>query len=131
MKDTTKVGNLTLAKLLVALTERGKIVLTPFGEGGRYDLMIDEGEKVLRVQCKTGKLMKDCIVFNNYSQSAAGTKKYGTSIDAYGVYCPQNGKIYLVPASECLGYKTRLLIEPTEDARKKRKNIRLAIQYEI
>jgi PD-(D/E)XK endonuclease len=129
MKNTSKVGNLTVAKLLVALAEKGKTVLTPFGEGERYDLMIDEGEKVLRVQCKTGKLTKGCIVFNNYSQTAAGTKKYGTSVDAYGVHCPQNGKMYLVPASDCLGYKTRLRVEPTKNGRKK--NIRYAEGYEI
>lgn len=129
MKNTSKVGNLTVAKLLVALAEKGKVVLTPFGEGERYDLMIDEGKKVLRVQCKTGKLRKGCVLFNNYSQTGAGTKFYGTTVDAYGVYCPQNGKMYLVPAKDCMRYKTGLRVEPTKNGRTK--NIRYAERYEI
>jgi len=130
VKNTSKVGNLTVAKLLVALAEKGKTVLTPFGEGERYDLMIDEGDKVLRVQCKTGRLRSGSIVFNNYSQTAAGTKKYGVSVDAYGVHCPQNGKMYLVPVSDCASTKTFLRVEPTKTAWKK-KAIRYAKEFEL
>jgi hypothetical protein len=129
MKDTTKVGNLTVAKLIVALAEKGKTVLTPFGEGERYDLMIDEGTKVVRVQCKTGKLKKGVISFNNYSQTGRGTTRYGTSVDAYGVHCPQNGKMYLVPAGDCAKFKTSLRIDPAKSGREK--DIRYAAKYEI
>jgi PD-(D/E)XK endonuclease len=129
VKNTCKIGNLTVAKLLVALAEKGKIVLTPFGEGGRYDLLIDEDGKFTRTQCKTGKLKSGAIVFRNYSQTGAGTKAYGKSVDAYGVYCPQNGKCYLVPAKVCAGFITTLRVEEAKNNR--RKKIRLAAKYEI
>jgi hypothetical protein len=31
-----------------------KSILLPFGENTRYDLLIDEGDRFVRVQCKTG-----------------------------------------------------------------------------
>ena len=128
MKDTTKIGNVTVAKVLLALVEKDKQVLLPFGEGGRYDLLIDEG-KFLRVQCKTGRLRKGKIIFNNYSQTAAGWRKYKQDVDAYGVFCPQNGKTYLVPVKDCATGQTTLRIEPAKNGNRKR--IRFAEKYEL
>ena len=129
MRNTSKVGNITVAKVLVALAENDKVVLTPFGEGLRYDLLIDEGSKFIRVQCKTGRLRDGCIIFNNYSQTGAGSKRYGNSVDAYGVYCPQNRTTYFVPAADCAGTQTRLRVEKARNGM--HKNIRSAIQYEL
>src|SRR5271166_1838551 len=124
MKDTSRVGNITVAKVLLALVLKGKNVLTPFGEGGRYDLLIDEDAKFVRVQCKTGRLRNGKIIFNNYSQTAAGWKKYRDSVDAYGVFCPQNQKTYLVPRKDCATGQTSLRVEPAKNGMTK--NIRHA-----
>jgi hypothetical protein len=129
MRDTSRVGNVTVAKVLLALVVKGKNVLTPFGEGERYDLMIDEGRSVVRVQCKTGRLRKGSVIFNNYSQTAAGWKKYKDSVDAYGVFCPQNQKTYLVPVKVCASGKTALRVEPAKNGMTK--NIRYAERFEV
>jgi PD-(D/E)XK endonuclease len=129
MKNTSHVGNVTVGRILVTLAEKGKIVLTPFGEGCRYDLLIDEGEKFVRVQCKTGKLKRGCVVFKNYSVTAAGSRCYGTAVDAYGVYCPQNKKCYFVPAKDCASFETCLRVEPAKNGMKK--NIRFAKDFEL
>ena len=129
MRNTSKVGNITVAKVLVALAEHDKVVLTPFGEGLRYDLLIDEGNRFIRVQCKTGRLRNGRVVFNNYSVTGAGTKRYGESVDAYGVYCPQNRKTYLVPAVDCTKTATCLRVEPAKNGMQK--NIRHAEKYEL
>lgn len=128
MRNTTKIGNVTVANVLLALVKKDKQVLLPFGEGERYDLLIDEG-KFLRVQCKTGKLKGGAITFNNYSQTAAGWRKYKNAVDAYGVYCPQTGKTYLVPVTDCATGKTSLRIEPAKNGMQK--NIRYAKAYEL
>lgn len=129
MKNTTKIGNTTVAKVLGALAGRDKIVLMPFGEGLRYDLVLDEKGTFVRVQCKTGKLKKGCVVFKNYSVTGAGSRRYDDSVDAYGIYCPQNGKCYFISAKECAGYQTALRVEPAKNGMKK--NIRHAERYEI
>lgn len=40
--------------ILARLVQAGKMVLVPFGENQRYDLLIDEGDVFVRVQCKDG-----------------------------------------------------------------------------
>ena len=42
--------------MAAALIEAGYAVSKPFGENQRYDLVIDDGETLARVQVKTGRL---------------------------------------------------------------------------
>ena len=109
--------------------EKGENVFTPFCEGGRYDLLMDKDNQFIRIQCKTGKLKKGSVVFNNYSVTGAGSRSYGNEVDAYGVYCPQNKKTYLVPAVDCTKSATYLRVEPAKNGMQK--NIRHAEKYEI
>ncbi|HEY7150455.1 MAG TPA: group I intron-associated PD-(D/E)XK endonuclease [Solirubrobacterales bacterium] len=46
------VGQRTEAAILSDLVRRGYSVLLPFGVNQRYDLLLDLGEKFVRVQCK-------------------------------------------------------------------------------
>ena len=50
------VGERSEAAILAAFVERGFEVLLPWGTNHRYDMVLDLGERVLRVQCKTGRL---------------------------------------------------------------------------
>jgi PD-(D/E)XK endonuclease len=49
---------------MTALHEGGFTVLVPFGENLRYDLAIDNGSRLARVQCKTGRLRAGAIRSN-------------------------------------------------------------------
>lgn len=129
MKDTSGVGNKTTAKVLSALIDRYGTVFVPFGDGSRYDLLVDDNSKFVRIQCKTGKLSRGAISFRNYSMTGRGARPYGKDIDAYGVYCPQNKKTYLVPVEECTQTITALRVSPARNGMKK--NIRFAEKYEI
>ncbi|MSR35273.1 MAG: hypothetical protein EXR95_01340 [Gemmatimonadetes bacterium] len=51
-----RVGDISQAKVMAALMVAGKSILLPFGENTRYDLVIDEGDRFVRLQCKTGRL---------------------------------------------------------------------------
>ena len=129
MRNTSKIGNVTTAKVLAALMENGKTVLVPFGDGLRYDLLIDEGDRFVRVQCKTGKLKSGCVAFRNYSVTGTGRRRYGVEVDAFGVYCPQTKKCYLVPVVECAAWGTKLRVEPAKNGQTK--DIRDAGKFEI
>ena len=68
----------------------GKSVLLPWGEE-RYDLALDEGDRLVRIQCKTGVLRKGCVVFKTCITDARrplGDGGYHGQIDAFAVYCP-------------------------------------------
>jgi hypothetical protein len=50
------VGDRTTLAIMAALHDVGYDVPMPFGENTRYDLVIDDGRELKRVQCKTGRL---------------------------------------------------------------------------
>ena len=53
--NTKDVGDKTVAMVLAALVRKGKTLLLPFGDNRRYDLAVDEGGRLVRVQCKTAR----------------------------------------------------------------------------
>jgi hypothetical protein len=55
-KHPVDVGLRSEAAIVSELLRRGYYVLEPRGFNHRYDLVIDTGERFLRVQCKTGRL---------------------------------------------------------------------------
>jgi hypothetical protein len=100
------VGDKTEAMVIARLVQAGKTVLLPFGENQRYDLVIDEGDHFVRVQCKTGRLKEGAIRFNTCSYSyhhpnnrglRASRHPYYGQADAFGVYCSETDRAYLVP----------------------------------
>ena len=52
----------TLATIF-ALRPAGFDILLPFGENTRYDLVTDDGSRLRRVQCKTGRLRDGAVRF--------------------------------------------------------------------
>ena len=102
------VGDRTTAMVLARLLEVYEVVLLPFGENQRYDLLVDTGSTFVRVQCKTGRLRNGVIRFNacsstyhhpNRSPCQFYKKAYHGQADTFGVYCPDNDAVYLVPVS--------------------------------
>jgi hypothetical protein len=90
---------LTEAKILAALVGAGYLVSVPFGSGHKYDFIIDDSVRLLRVQCKTGRVNKGVLLFNSYSQSGNGATKQGYHglADIFAVLNPESGDVYLVP----------------------------------
>ncbi|MGA9996820.1 MAG: group I intron-associated PD-(D/E)XK endonuclease [Pyrinomonadaceae bacterium] len=97
--QTREKGNLTEAKILAALVAAGYLVSIPFGEGHKYDFVIDDSVSIRRVQCKTGRVKNGVLLFNSYSQSGNGATKQGYHglADLFAVLNPENGEVYLVP----------------------------------
>jgi hypothetical protein len=97
--QTREKGNLTEAKILAALVGAGYLVSVPFGSGHKYDFIIDDSVRLLRVQCKTGRVNKGVLLFNSYSQSGNGATKQGYHglADIFAVLNPESGDVYLVP----------------------------------
>jgi len=84
-----------------ALVQLGYAVFMPVGQNHRYDLLLDLGDRFLRVQCKTGRLKRGVIQFNTVStrgnRSSVYRRGYQGQVDAFAVHCPQNHANYLVP----------------------------------
>jgi hypothetical protein len=63
MEHPKVIGDRSTLAIMCALRARGFDLLVPFGENTRYDLVIDDGEPLARVQCKTGRLRNGAIEF--------------------------------------------------------------------
>ncbi len=52
---STHTGAIAETAITARAVELGLVVLKPVVEGRRYDLVIDDGGRMLRVQCKWGR----------------------------------------------------------------------------
>jgi len=97
--NSKDIGNITEAKIISKFLESGYTVAPVFGDNARYDLIIDINDELFRVQCKTGRIREGRMSFNTSSVSPFTNKQnnYIGQIDFFAVYCPDNGKYYLVP----------------------------------
>jgi PD-(D/E)XK endonuclease len=128
MRDTNRIGDITEAKVLAALMSAGYTVSVPFGIA-KYDLIMDTGTELIRVQCKTGRLRKGVVMFNVYSVRRGGGKiTYQGEADLYGVYCPDTSRVYLVPVDDAMN-TISLRVDPPKHPGGP--PIRYAAEYEI
>lgn len=97
--NTKAIGDISTSMVTAFLLRKGETILTPFGDRNRYDLVIDRNGIFSRVQCKTGRLRNGTISFNACSINIRTNKRehYKGQIEFFGVYCPDNHGIYLVP----------------------------------
>ena len=127
---TAERGNGAEAAVLAAFVQRGFHVLIPFGDGQPYDLVVELGTAMLRVQCKRAWPSKGCMHFNSHSTDHGnGRRRYRGLADIFGVYFPQNDDVYLVPVHEIEAAKGWLRLEPTRNNQKRR--VRFASDYQI
>jgi hypothetical protein len=123
-------GNLSESKVLTAYIQAGFTVSMPFGGGAPYDLIIDTGEKLLKVQVKTGRLRNGCVLFAAQRiRGHHGTQRYkyrAGEIDLFAVYCPDNDQIYIVPT---LGDLAEGRLRISETGNNQQQNVRWASEF--
>ena len=128
-----EVGQRTEAVILAELVKRGYSVLLPFGYNHRYDLVLDCGDRFVRVQCKTGRLRNGVILFPTRStrtnMNKVYTRGYRGEADLFLVYCPDTEKVYSVAVEEAAAGWGSLRVAPTANGQSKR--IIWAVDYEL
>jgi hypothetical protein len=127
------VGLRSEAAIMARLVKTGHSLAVPFGVNQRYDLLLDLGDRFLRVQCKTGRLRNGVVEFSTRSvrtnmQGIFG-RSYSGEIDAFAVYCPATDGVYVVPIEDATGAGMRLRIEPPLNRQTRRVN--WASEYEL
>lgn len=135
MEHPKDVGDRSTLAIMTALRELGYTMYVPFGENTRVDLVIEKDGRLLRVQCKTGRLRNGAVRFNACSVSAhhrrpATIRHYLGQIDFFAVYCPETSGVYLIPIDEApLRKSGSLRIDSPRN--NQRLKIRFAADYEI
>jgi hypothetical protein len=130
------IGDRSTLAIMLALSEAGYDLLVPFGENTRYDLVIDDGDRLARVQCKTGRLRSGAVIFNACSSYAHHPnprvikRDYQGQIDYFAVFCPETQTSYLIPIADVTPrYRAMLRVDPPRN--NQRIGIRFATDYEI
>jgi hypothetical protein len=128
------VGQRSEAAILAAFIERGFEVLMPWGTNHRYDMVLDLGDRFLRVQCKTGRLRHGAIEFNAHSvrvnTRTSFTRDYLGEIDYFAVYCRATKSVYMVACDAATPKSVvALRIDPPMNGQHKR--VRWAAEYEL
>ena len=135
MEHPKDIGDRTQLAVMLALRDAGYAVLVPFGENTRYDLVIDDGSRLERVQSKTGRLRKGAVEFKtcssyaHHSNPAATTRDYLGEVEYFAIHYPQTTSgVYLVPIDDIpVKWHCRLRVDPARN--QQRKGIRLAANY--
>lgn len=131
---TVQKGDLSVAMITAKFLRCGFVVLRPVTELSRYDLVIDRGNGFERIQCKTGRLRNGSVRFNTASSLAHHRKgnsrfSYEGQIEAFGVYCPDNDEVYIVPVGVTGKAECVLRIDPARNGQSN--GVNLASVYRL
>jgi hypothetical protein len=99
--NTSRKGDETESTVLSRLKAVGLSVSVPFGDSNRYDLVVDDGEALYRVQCKTGSWINGTVRFKLYTSTVNADGRVDSEytaeeIDVYVVYSRRTDDVYWV-----------------------------------
>jgi hypothetical protein len=101
--NTKQQGTVGMGAAIAYFTFIGYIVSIPLNDSQKYDLVVDDGKKLNRVQVKTSRFRKFKAFYVQVQQSggsrkaATRTKFNNKSSDLLFVWCV-DGSIYLIPS---------------------------------
>lgn len=137
MLTSNEKGNIAEAAITLEAIKLGIEVLKPVAEHGRYDLVLDTGARLLRVQCKWGSLDRELGVVcvrvggSRYTPRGYVTSTYSAEeVDALAVYCGELAQTYVVPVHVVAGKRQfHLRLDPPRNGQ--RACINLAGDYQL
>jgi hypothetical protein len=134
MLTTNQKGAIAEAAFTYAAVKAGIGVFTSVVDE-RYDLVLDLRPRLVRAQCKTAPLAGDVVVVRCYSsrRCADGLRKtiYGCDeIDAFGAYCPDLERCYLLPI-ELFRQRTQVVLRVAPSRNNQRTRINWASDFEF
>jgi len=117
---TNQKGALAEAKIAAAAIEAGIVVARPL-EAGRYDLIFDLGERLLRIQCKWaarrgGVLVIRCRGCRRGREGLIHRAYEPGEIDGIAAYCRDLDQTYLLPVElSCRRAVVQLRLSPARN----------------
>jgi PD-(D/E)XK endonuclease/Putative ATPase subunit of terminase (gpP-like) len=97
---TKTKGDVAEAVALGLFAVHGFMVSKPFSENSAYDLIVDDGKRLAKVQVKHARLKEKegAVVFSTCSANASGFKYYTSDdCDVFAAWCADLGTMYVIP----------------------------------
>jgi hypothetical protein len=132
---TDQKGAIAETAIMHHAAKLGVGVYRPVCEGGRYDLILDTGDRLLRVQCKFASRYRGILVIRCYScrRSRDGmvVRRYtATEVDAIAAYSAALDSCYLLTPEHFAGRRAvHLRVEPSRN--NQRRGINWAEDFEF
>jgi hypothetical protein len=128
-----RIGAASEPEVFVALQRAGYTVLAaPFASQRRYDCVIDDGERLRRVQIETGYVGCDAVRFASRSTAGSGpnrSRSYHGAADLFAVWVPELQRCCLAPVRECGRRDATLRLSPARNGRLA--GARRAVDFEL
>lgn len=135
ISETAIKGGIAQAKVEQRALEKGFLVSKPIIEQSRYDLIIDNGDELKRLQIKyCGKEQNSskgsvCVDLRKQALNGKVTKGYKKSeVDAIVVYIPQIDKVCYFPI-DMVDRKSTITIRYKRSANNQQKRVIYADDY--
>ena len=136
MLSTNQTGAIAEAAVELAAIKAGISVYRPVAEGGRCDLILEIGDRLLRVQCKWVARHGDVIPVRCYSSSRNRhgfvKQSYGAhEIDVLAVYCPDVERCYVLPSRLfAMRREVQLRLAPARNNQKRGTHVAHCFEFE-
>jgi hypothetical protein len=136
MEHPKRIGDRSTLAIMGALHQAGYELYEPFGENTRCDLILDDGNRLIRVQCKTGRLRRGGVIFNvcssygHHRNPGQARRSYQGQVDYFAVYCRETSGVYLVPIED-LPTRSSALLRVVPPVNNQHRKVRFAADYEI
>ena len=98
-----ELGNHSESIILSAYLKEGFIVSIPFGSGASYDLLVDTGSNIYKIQVKTAWINKGVLKYKSLRRQPNTEKRRpykDSEADFLAVYCPANETLYGIPVKD-------------------------------
>lgn len=122
MRTTFDIGNEAEGVVLAHYVKAGLRVCVPFGTGGPYDLAVDTGTWIAKVQVKTATYENGCVRCKTRRRSAGchrTMRRYEQNeVDYFAIYCPQLDQLYAMSFADAR-VNASLRIDPTGNMQEK------------
>jgi hypothetical protein len=95
-----ELGNHSESIILSAYLKEGFTVSIPFGSGASYDLLVDTGSNIYKIQVKTAWISKGVLKYKCLRRQPKGEtqRPYNEGeVDFLAVFCPANNLLYGIP----------------------------------
>lgn len=135
MSELKRKGDLAELAVALDLRRRGYGVAFPFGEASPYDLIVERGEKLERVQVKHCRsdgaiLAVVCRAQTVVAGKVCSVRRYtAKQIEWIAAYDATTGRCYYIPARELGAGRAVLHLRLTPARNNQRRGIRFAEDY--
>lgn len=131
-QNSSAIGDIGETIALAEFAKLGFTVLVPFGGNCPYDLVVDIGGRLLKIQCKTTEKVKDGKMIFSICRTNGFTYKKEVytkdEVDFLFLYCIENGYMALVPIEDtCM--KTEFRIRTERPKNNQVQNIHMETDY--